>query len=49
MLISDLELLKLSQLPKLNVIFTSGLNVIVGDNGVGKTNVGRSDSSLCVR
>lgn len=39
MLISDLELLNYRNYPKLNVIFTSGLNVIVGDNGVGKTNV----------
>ncbi|OQC10968.1 MAG: DNA replication and repair protein RecF [Tenericutes bacterium ADurb.Bin087] len=39
MLISDLELLNYRNYPKLNVIFTSGLNVIVGDNGAGKTNV----------
>ncbi len=37
--ISDLELLNFRNYPKLNVIFTTGLNVIVGNNGVGKTNV----------
>ena len=37
--ISELELLNFRNYPKLNVIFTNGLNVIVGDNGVGKTNV----------
>jgi len=39
MLISNLELLNYRNYTKLNVIFTSGLNVIVGDNGTGKTNV----------
>lgn len=39
MLISNLELLNYRNYQKLNVIFTSGLNVITGDNGVGKTNV----------
>lgn len=39
MLISNLELLNYRNYPSLNAIFTSGLNVIVGHNGVGKTNV----------
>lgn len=39
MIISNLELLNFRNYPKLNVIFTSGLNVIVGKNGVGKTNI----------
>lgn len=37
--ISELELLNFRNYPKLHVIFTTGLNVIVGNNGVGKTNV----------
>lgn len=37
--ISNLELLNFRNYPKLSVIFTSGLNVIVGRNGVGKTNI----------
>ena len=39
MLISNLELLDFRNYPKLSAIFTSGLNVIIGNNGVGKTNV----------
>ncbi|MFA7449520.1 MAG: DNA replication and repair protein RecF [Bacilli bacterium] len=39
MLISNLELLDYRNYPKLSAIFTSGLNVIIGDNGVGKTNI----------
>ena len=39
MRISNLELLNYRNYPKLSVIFTSGLNVIVGANGVGKTNI----------
>lgn len=39
MLISNLELLDFRNYPKLQAIFTSGLNVIIGNNGIGKTNV----------
>lgn len=39
MLISNLELLDFRNYPKLSAIFTSGLNVIVGNNGIGKTNI----------
>lgn len=39
MRISNLDLLNFRNYPKLNVIFTSGINVIVGANGAGKTNI----------
>ncbi|HZJ89699.1 MAG TPA: DNA replication/repair protein RecF [Bacilli bacterium] len=39
MIISELELLNFRNHKNVNVIFTSGLNVIVGENGIGKTNI----------
>lgn len=39
MIISTLELLNFRNHKSTSVIFTSGLNVIVGENGIGKTNI----------
>lgn len=39
MIISELELFNFRNHQSLQVLFTSGLNVIVGENGIGKTNI----------